>query len=109
MIGGTTQEQRSGHLSGTQKLTCIGVHVDAGLAKPVRPRAFCEYAARTYGCVDKSDILGSNILRSGTDWNVNFDDGTGACNFDFKVVFENGTQRVENNINVCAISTFTIR
>jgi hypothetical protein len=57
----------------------------------------------------EEDILGSNILRSGTDWNVNFDDGTGACNFDFKVVFENGTQRVENNINVCAISTFTIR
>ena len=42
-------------------LTCIGVHVDAGLAKPVRPRAFCEYAVRAYGFVDKSDILGSNI------------------------------------------------
>ena len=45
MIGETTQEQRSGHLSGTQKLTCIGVHVDAGLDKPVRPRAFCECVA----------------------------------------------------------------
>ena len=60
MIGATTQEQRSGHLSGTQKLTCIGVHVDAGLAKPVRPRACCEYAAPTYGFLDTSDILGSN-------------------------------------------------
>ena len=61
MIGSATQEQRSGHLSGTQKLTCIGVHVDAGLAKPVRPRAFCEYAAPTYGFLDTSDILGSNF------------------------------------------------
>ena len=61
MIGSATQEQRSGHLSGTQKLTCIGVHVDAGLAKPVRPRAFCEYAANTYGFLDTSGIFSSSF------------------------------------------------
>ena len=57
MIGATTQEQRSGHLSGTQKLTCIGVHVDAGLAKPVRPRAFCEYIALINVSLHTSVIL----------------------------------------------------
>ena len=36
----STDSWRSGPLSGTDKLTCIGVHVDAGLGKPVRPRAF---------------------------------------------------------------------
>ena len=36
----STDSWRSGPLSGTEKLTCIGVHVDAGLGKPVRPRAF---------------------------------------------------------------------
>ena len=43
-------------------LTCIGVHVDAGLAKPVRPRAFCEYAALTCGFLDTSDIFGFEFL-----------------------------------------------
>ena len=55
----STDSWRSGPLSGTEKLTCIGVHVDAGLGKPVRPRAFqsndCFFfialAARLHECI----------------------------------------------------------
>ena len=36
----STDSWRSGPLSGTEKLTCIGVHDDAGLGQPVKPRAF---------------------------------------------------------------------
>ena len=61
MIGAATQEQRSGHWSDTQQLTCVGVHVDAGLAKPVRPRTFCEYTAPINVSLHTSVILFSQI------------------------------------------------
>lgn len=57
----------------------------------------------------EEDILGSNVLPSGRSVNIDFNDGTGACQFDMKIEFADGTSRVENNVNVCAISTFTIR
>ncbi|MEJ6399026.1 hypothetical protein [Yoonia sp. 208BN28-4] len=57
----------------------------------------------------EEDILGSNVLPSGSSININFDDGTGSCEFDMKIEFADGSTRVENNVNVCVISTFTIR
>jgi hypothetical protein len=57
----------------------------------------------------EEDILGNDVLAAGRSLNVNFDDGTGACQFDFRVIFADGGERIENNINVCAVSTFTIR
>jgi hypothetical protein len=57
----------------------------------------------------EEDILGSSTLSSGSSANINFDDGSGYCDFDFKVVFSDGTSGVENNVNVCQISTYTIR
>lgn len=57
----------------------------------------------------EEDVLGSRVLESGSSININFDDGTGACQFDMKIEFRDGSTRVENNVNVCVISTFTIR
>ncbi len=56
----------------------------------------------------EEDILGSSVLLSGQSVNINFDDGSGYCNFDFKVEFQDGSYVTESNINVCQISTYTV-
>lgn len=56
----------------------------------------------------QEDILGADTLPSGSSVSVNFDDGTGACNFDFKAVFADGISVVETGIDVCATSQVTI-
>lgn len=57
----------------------------------------------------EEDILGTSVLPSGQSVNINFDDGSGYCNFDFKIVFQDGSSLIENNINVCQVGTYTIR
>lgn len=57
----------------------------------------------------EEDILGTSTLASGSSANINFDDGSGYCTFDFKVVFSDGTVGVENGIDVCQISSYTIQ
>jgi hypothetical protein len=38
---------------------------------------------------------------------ININDGTGACKFDFKAVFEDGKSLEKGNVDVCSISSFT--
>jgi hypothetical protein len=54
----------------------------------------------------EEDILGSDILSAGSSVNINFDDGTGACMFDFRAVFSDGDVLEDEDINVCEISNF---
>jgi hypothetical protein len=65
-----------------------------------------------YGSNKKSDsweedILGDDVLPSGSSVVINFDDGTGYCVFDFRAVFEDGDELVDREVNVCEIGTFT--
>ena len=39
--------------------------------------------------------------------NINIDDGSGACLYDFKAVFEDGEELVRNGIDVCTTTTYT--
>ena len=55
----------------------------------------------------QEDILGSQVLPSGSSVTVNFDDGTGYCIFDFKAVFSDGDEVTAFNKNVCELATFT--
>ncbi len=55
----------------------------------------------------EEDILGNDVLYSGQSVVVNFNDNSGYCKFDFLAVFENGQQAIDENINICEISTFT--
>jgi hypothetical protein len=59
--------------------------------------------ARTW----EEDILGSEILPSGTNVVINIDDGTGYCQYDFRAVFEDGEEVVTESVNVCEIGSFT--
>ena len=54
----------------------------------------------------EEDILGADVLDPGQSVNINFDDGTGYCKFDFKAVFNDGEELVSKNINICEIGTY---
>jgi hypothetical protein len=55
----------------------------------------------------EEDILGKDVLPSGSSVNINFDDGTGYCMFDFRAVFQDGDVLVRREINVCEVGVFT--
>ena len=55
----------------------------------------------------EEDILGLDVLPSGSSVNIDFDDGTGACLFDFRAVFDDGEVLERTGINVCEIPTYT--
>ncbi|NBZ87234.1 hypothetical protein [Stagnihabitans tardus] len=56
----------------------------------------------------EEDILGSDMLASGSSVDINFEDGSGYCTFDFKAVFTDGSSVVEPGIDVCSVSSVTI-
>jgi hypothetical protein len=55
-----------------------------------------------------NDHLGDRTIAPGGTFNINFDDGSGICIFDFKIVMRDGSETVRRGINVCQISTYTI-
>jgi hypothetical protein len=67
------------------------------------------YASATNADEWEEDILGSDTLANGEVFDVDIDDGSGACKFDFKAVFTDGTSHVRRAVDVCAISQFTYR
>jgi hypothetical protein len=69
-----------------------------------------EFYASATGTDDwEEDILGSDTLVAGEVFDIDIDDGTGACKFDFKAVFTDGSSHVRRSVDVCSISTFTYR
>jgi hypothetical protein len=54
----------------------------------------------------EEDILGESTLSAGGSVVINIDDGTGACLYDFKGVFDDGEEAIRNRINVCEIDSF---
>ena len=57
----------------------------------------------------EEDILGDDILPSGSSVVINFDDATGYCMFDFRAEFEDGDVLERADVNVCEIATFTYK
>lgn len=66
------------------------------------------YGSRVGASTWEEDILGSSVIPSGSTVDINFDDGTGACLFDFKAVFADGSTAIEEGINVCTTSGVTV-
>jgi hypothetical protein len=64
------------------------------------------YASNTSRSDWEEDILGDDVLANNASIVMNIDDGTGACNFDFKAEFTNGQELVRNNVNVCEIADY---
>ncbi|MDP2063004.1 MAG: hypothetical protein Q8J98_07850 [Phaeovulum sp.] len=65
------------------------------------------YGSHTGTTSWQEDILGRDVLRPGNSVNINFDDGTGYCVFDFKAVFNDGDVLEKYGVNVCEISSYT--
>lgn len=65
------------------------------------------YASNTKAEDWEEDILGDDVLEPGHKTRIDIDDGSGACLFDFKAVFEDGSAPVKHAVNVCRISSFT--
>jgi hypothetical protein len=64
------------------------------------------YASNTGTRSWQEDILGREILPSGSSVVINIDDGSGYCKYDFLAVFEDGDKVVSNDNNVCELSDF---
>ncbi len=61
-----------------------------------------EFYASNVGTNDwQEDILGSGVLAAGESIDINIDDGTGYCRYDFKAVYADGSEEVDARINVC--------
>jgi hypothetical protein len=66
-----------------------------------------QFFASNIGVDDwQEDILGEDVLPVGQSVNINIDDGTEACLYDFKAVFDDGEELVRNRIDVCTIGTY---
>jgi len=61
------------------------------------------YASNTSRSTWGPDQLGSSVLGPGRYMTINFDDGTGACVFDFRARFSTG-QELTARVNVCVES-----
>ncbi|MFB2530801.1 hypothetical protein ACEYYB_05355 [Paracoccus sp. p4-l81] len=65
------------------------------------------YGSNTGSGSWEEDILGNDVLPSGRQVSINFDDASGYCMFDFRAVFEDGEVLERAGVNVCEVSTFT--
>ena len=53
-----------------------------------------------------SDVLGKGTLANGAAMTLNFDNADGYCVFDFRAVFEDGTELQRGGVNVCEVSDY---
>jgi hypothetical protein len=67
------------------------------------------YASNTRRQSWEEDLLGNSVLQPGQSVMANIDDGTGACMFDFKAVLSSGRSVEVHGVNVCEVSSWTIR
>jgi len=65
------------------------------------------FASHTDAQSWQEDILGSDVLPSGSTVVINFDDGTGYCVFDLRAEFDDGDVLEKYDVNICEIGTFT--
>jgi hypothetical protein len=65
------------------------------------------YGSNTGSSSWEEDILGQDVLPSGSQVSINFNDQSGYCMFDFRAVFEDGDELIREKVNVCETSTFT--
>lgn len=56
----------------------------------------------------EEELLEGDALASGEEVDINFDDSTGYCMFDFLVIFEDKSEMEEERFNTCDYGTLTI-
>lgn len=56
----------------------------------------------------EEDMLDQDTIDPGDSYTFDIDDGTTACYYDFKVVFDDDSSIVKYKVNVCEVSTLHI-
>lgn len=67
------------------------------------------YGSNAGSNIWEEDILGANVLAAGSSIDINFDDGSGYCTFDFKAVFVDGSSSIDQNVDVCTTTSVTFQ
>ncbi len=55
----------------------------------------------------EEDILGANMLATGTSGNITIADGRDQCSYDLKMVFTDGDE-IEDTVDLCETGSYTI-
>jgi hypothetical protein len=66
------------------------------------------YASRGGSGNWQQDILGEEFLPPGQSVVVDIDDQTGYCRFDLKAVFDDGTNLIRRNVNICDAEGYAV-
>jgi len=66
------------------------------------------FAARAGDDRWQADLLGGRGLRTNFYAQLDLDAPAGACRYDFKAVFSDGTSTVRRNVDVCTSQTYTL-
>jgi hypothetical protein len=64
------------------------------------------YASNVEKTSWEEDILGSSVLQPGQSSNINIDDGSGHCLYDFKAVFDDNQSLVRRRVDVCTTRVY---
>jgi hypothetical protein len=67
------------------------------------------YASRTKLKSWQENIIKGDPIKPGETQPVDIDDGSGGCRFDFKAVFSDGDEVVNENVDVCSATSVTYR
>jgi hypothetical protein len=54
------------------------------------------------------DIMGQEVLPNGRSLNIRFNRSASTCNWDLKVVYDDGDETEWRNVNLCSISRVTL-
>jgi hypothetical protein len=64
------------------------------------------YASNASGGGWGQNRLGGRAVQAGQSVRVNFDDGSGQCNFNIRVEFANGTSTENYQVDVCSLGSY---
>jgi len=64
------------------------------------------YASSIASKTWEEDILGKDVLMPGDEVLIDIDDGSYACRYDFKAVFMDGDEVVDEDIDVCEVAEY---
>ena len=54
----------------------------------------------------EEDILGDEVVLPGDSIDIDIDDGTGHCEYDFRALFNDGVESIKHSVNVCKVGNF---
>ena len=79
----------------------VRIHNDTGLT------LYRFYSTNSGATKWGHDAMGSSTLPSGSYMTMNFDNAKGYCLFDFRAIFEDGTELTRANVNVCEVGDYS--